>query len=255
MVNFRIVGTGFPFLTDEWMLYYYDPVAKIWLGDGKWYDVNHEFRAVGVNPGGYLGCYCKFYIGSISEFKISKAFTAKEGIIYEYDIASGNVYPIGGDGVNGGDGSEQITGEFTKVIVPEVPVGQDIRATLGYSALNPGALYWKTFLVAYGDNGVIKKELSATREIGQGADSEHTYTVAKMPNRFIGITFCLFAHNDAGYDWNWSDFFNWEQGYANPYGAKCLDYRIIYLEPREPEEPPIPEEGEFRNLVVSYKKS
>ena len=129
-----------------------------------------------------------------------------------------------------------ITGYFTKFSVPQVAAGQRIRATLGYYAKNPGAIYWKTFLIAGGID--IKKEVSATREWGEGR-GERTYDIGVMPPRRVSITFALFAHDNAGYDWSWTDWTRWVEDLPSSGGAQFLDYRIVTLDPGTPAPTPI----------------
>lgn len=93
-VSFSVVGTGFPFATNYWMLYYYDPIVG-WVTDDIWHGVNDEIPFTVNANGGWLGTYCVNYIGQVVDFKQSEYFTPKEGVKYEYDIASGKVSPFG----------------------------------------------------------------------------------------------------------------------------------------------------------------
>lgn len=142
-----------------------------------------------------------------------------------------------------------ITGHFTTLEVPPVVIGKDIKATIGFYAINPGALYWRTYLVAVSGDRKIERMLETTREIGEEGHRTKTYTVGKMPGYEIAITFCLFAHANPLYAWDWADYILWEASLPNPTGAQCLDYDIVFLSPGTPEE------GEFRNLSVSYKRA
>jgi Cys-rich repeat protein len=125
-----------------------------------------------------------------------------------------------------------MNGSLTKVSIPKVAAGEQIKATIGYSATNPGAYYWKTFIIAAAGT-YIQKEVSATREIGQEGGGEHTYSLGVMPDKKIALGIYLFAHDDAGYDWDWNDFWAWTGGYSDPSMAQCLDYKITVLEPAE----------------------
>lgn len=247
MISFSVIGTGFPPLTRYWTLYYYEPGAPgRWVGDGLWHGVNDVIYFTDVAPGtptSFLACFCYSWAGETSEQFNSDRFETIDGARYEYDIASGKVTLLE---------AKEITGHLTKVEVPRVAAGRDIRATIGYYALNPGAAYWKTFLIAVGNAERIKKELAATREIGEEGHGEHTYTVGVMPDYEISITFALFAHPDAGYDWSWGDWEAWLNGWPNPAGAQCLDYAIVWLSPAPPE---APEEGQFRSFEISYKRA
>jgi Cys-rich repeat protein len=125
-----------------------------------------------------------------------------------------------------------MNGSLTKVSIPQVVAGGQIKATIGYSATNPGAYYWKTFIIAVAGT-YIQKEVSATREIGEMGSNERTYSIGEMPNKKIALGIYLFAHDDAGYDWDWNDFWAWTGGYSNSSMAQCLDYKITVLEPTE----------------------
>lgn len=92
--RFSVVGTGFPFDTSYWMLFYWVPGYVDWVTDGIWHGVNDEIVFSGEKYGGYLGCYCVNYIGQEVSFKQSQSFTAEDEVKYEYDIASGNVHPF-----------------------------------------------------------------------------------------------------------------------------------------------------------------
>lgn len=130
-----------------------------------------------------------------------------------------------------------ITGSFTKVEVPPVAAGQQLVATLGYYALNPGAWYWKTFLIAVSP-GRLRQEISATRELGEEGHQEHTYWLGDIehgrliqPDREIAITFMLFGHDDAGYQWDWQDLNAALVGIPNPSGAQLLATYPVFTGP------------------------
>ena len=126
-----------------------------------------------------------------------------------------------------------ITGYFESISVPEVAVGEDIKATIDFYALNPGALYWKTFLIVDSPGLNLRKVLDAAREIGQEGGREKTYTLGKMPNKDVAISFFLFAHDDAGYDWDWSEYEDWMTGFAIEVTHLASEYK--FLEPSTPE--------------------
>lgn len=145
-----------------------------------------------------------------------------------------------------------ITGSFTKVEVPQVAAGQQLKATLGYYALNPGAWWWKTFLIAIAP-GRLRQEVEATRELGEEGHQEHTYWLGDIehgrllqPDKEIGITFFLFGHDDAGYQWDWQDLDAALMGTSSPSGAQLLATYPVFTGPGEgpapipgePEEPP-----------------
>ncbi len=122
-----------------------------------------------------------------------------------------------------------ITGYFTKVEVPAVQPGQDIKATVGFYALNPGAWYWKTFLIVSSPGLNLQKELVTTRETGQAGGRTATYNLGKMPDKEIAISFFLFAHDDAGYDWNWVEYQSWLSGFTT--NVTHLESRYVFLSP------------------------
>ncbi len=132
-----------------------------------------------------------------------------------------------------------ITGYFISVEVPEVAVGQDIKATIDFSALNPGALYWSTFLVADSPGLGLKRLLDKARELGQEGGRKKTYTLGKMPDKAVSISFFIFAHDDAGYDWDWGEYQDWMIGF--PIELTHLDSDFKFLSPGE-EPPPPPDD-------------
>lgn len=220
-VTFRVQGTGFPTATIYWQLYYRDIVAGIWLGDGQWHGVNDIIEFRGANPGGYLFSYCESITMQVTQHT-SKTFSALDGAFYEYDIASGNVTLLQGVG--------PMTGQITNLVVPQVQVGSQIRATIGYHASNPGALAWRTFLIAHTGDWYIQKLLKTKSEVGSEGGGENTYDVGIMPNKTIGIVFRLFGHNDANYNWNWQDLYDLlENGYSS--GAQPLAFNVAWMEP------------------------
>lgn len=125
-----------------------------------------------------------------------------------------------------------ITGYFTEVTVPQVAVGEDIKATIGFYAKNPGAYYWKTFLIADCPGLGFRAVLDAAREVGQEARRTKTYTIGEMPDRRIVNSFFLFAHDDAAYDWSWGEYLAWQDGH--PVNITHLASRYITLEPAAP---------------------
>jgi hypothetical protein len=122
-----------------------------------------------------------------------------------------------------------ITGYFTQVTVPsQLEVGQDINVSVSFYAINPGALYWKTFLIlsSYQLNPNYRL-LDAAREIGQEGGRTKTYKLGPMPNENVALSFFLFAHNDAGYDWNWDEFNMWLEGYPVAVTHIASNYQFI----------------------------
>lgn len=129
--------------------------------------------------------------------------------------------------------------------IKPVYVGDWVKATVGYWALNPGAWWWKTVLLALCWNRV-EQALDITREIGQEAGRTKTYLlgdgehgVLKMPDLTIAITFYLFGHDDANYWFDWDDFWAYFYGWDSA-GLTPLCYATIYLSPRLTGEPPQP---------------
>lgn len=96
--RFSVVGTGFPFATSYWMLYYKAQGYVDWVTDGVWHGVNDEIVFSSEKYGGYLGCYCVNYLGQTVDFIQSEYFTPQDEVKYEYNIASGGVYPLGPTG-------------------------------------------------------------------------------------------------------------------------------------------------------------
>jgi len=144
-------------------------------------------------------------------------------------------------------GASTITGYFISVDVPEVPVGEDIKATIDFYAINPGALYWSTFLIADSPGLGLTKLLDKARELGQEGGRIKTYNLGKMPDKSIAISFFIFAHDDAGYDWDWSEYLTWMNGY--PIEITYLNSAYRFLSPGEPPPPP-PEEVVFSGVIT-----
>lgn len=100
-----------------------------------------------------------------------------------------------------------ITGSFTKVEIPaSLKPGATIPLRVGYTASNPGALYWSTCIMAkVGTAPVIivgtTKEIAAT-----GGGFEHSYNLGKMPNEKTTIRLRLLGHDEAGHVWTISDW-------------------------------------------------
>lgn len=144
-----------------------------------------------------------------------------------------------------------ITGKFTEVIVDKANVGDQLHCRIGYYGLNKGAWYWKTFLIAVSP-GRLRQEISATRELGQEARGEHEYWLGDLeygrllqPDREIAITFMLFGHDDANYQWSWGDLWAAEEMIPNPGGAQLLATALVFIGPRAAGEPKTPVEPEF----------
>ena len=125
-----------------------------------------------------------------------------------------------------------ITGHFISVDVPEVPVGEDILATIDFYAINPGALYWATFLIVDSPGLGIRKLLDKAREVGQEGGRKKTYNLGPMPNKDVAISFFIFGHDDAGHAWDWNEYDNWMAGY--PVEITHLDSEHVFLSPGAP---------------------
>ena len=126
-----------------------------------------------------------------------------------------------------------ITGYFKSVSVPEVAVGENIKATIDFYALNPGALYWATYLVVDSPRLGLKRVLDWAREIGQEGGRKKTYTLGKMPDKDVAISFFLFAHDDAGHAWDWDEYNDWLMGFPIEITHLASEYKL--LEPSTPE--------------------
>ena len=107
-----------------------------------------------------------------------------------------------------------ITGHITSLEVPDVQVGENIKATITWEAVNPDAWYWKSWVIVHIYGMDIKLELDATREIGQYGGRTQTLTLVKAPDKEITLQFTIFAHDDARYDWSWDEYDRWFMGEA-----------------------------------------
>lgn len=109
-----------------------------------------------------------------------------------------------------------ITGQLRVTIPSIVVIGSDIKATINFYALNPGALYWRTFLVADCPALGLRKLLDEAREIGQEGGREKTYDLGKMPviDGSFTVSIFLFAHDNANYQWDWGEYYAWLGGYS-----------------------------------------
>lgn len=57
-----------------------------------------------------------------------------------------------------------------------------------------------------------------------------TYNLGRMPNEEVAISLFLFAHDDAGYDWNWGEYRAWLDGFAtNVTYLICQTTKECYL--------------------------
>ena len=140
-----------------------------------------------------------------------------------------------------------ITGSIRSVDIPQVEAGQTLKATVDYVASNPGALYWKTWLIGISYQLNLKKILDETREIGTDGGRVKTFTLGTQPDRTAAISFFLFASDSASASWNWATFDAWMQyGYALPAGVVYLGSSYEFADPATPALP----DPEFRNLVV-----
>ena len=121
-----------------------------------------------------------------------------------------------------------ITGNFTTVDVPtSLDVGDEIKITVGFSAVNPSALYWATYLIADSPGLGEPKLLDKARETGQEAKRTKTYSLGRMPDREIAISLFLFAYDDAGKDWDWGFYRAWMEGYGTEFEHLASSYHFI----------------------------
>ena len=108
-----------------------------------------------------------------------------------------------------------ITGKFTNVEIPEsVKPGTQIPLTVNYEALNPGALYWSSCIMAKVTLAgappyptklvVITKEVAQTG--GKWAMPGHKFNLGTMPNERVSIKLRLLGHDDAGHKWTTADW-------------------------------------------------
>jgi len=121
------------------------------------------------------------------------------------------------------------TGYFTEVTIPSsVAVSGEIKATVGFYAVNPGALYWATYLIADSPGLGAPVLLDKAREIGQEGRRTKTYSLGRMPDKEIAISLFLFAHDDAGKDWDWGAYRGWLEGYpSGGFVHLASEYRFI----------------------------
>jgi hypothetical protein len=141
-----------------------------------------------------------------------------------------------------------ITGSIVSVSIPQVAVGETIKATVKYTATNPGALYWKTWLIGYSSILGLKKILDETREIGSDGGRTKTFSLGSQPSSTVGISFFLFASDNASDSFNWSAFDTWMYyGYGLPDNIEYLGSSYAFATPGSAGLP----DPEFRNLVVT----
>jgi hypothetical protein len=95
--SFAVTATDCPPNSVNWMLFYYDPVKKTFVGDKKWYAVTDAIFFVGVNAvdrstgnQGYLSAFMENGLGSVSSQYASQPFIPKAGA-YRFSIQSGEV--------------------------------------------------------------------------------------------------------------------------------------------------------------------
>ncbi|KKL06346.1 hypothetical protein LCGC14_2596950, partial [marine sediment metagenome] len=125
--------------------------------------------------------------------------------------------------------------------------GQTLKATVDYVATNPGALYWKTWLIAVSSQLNLRKMLDETRELGADGGRVKTYSLGTMPTVTTAISFFLFASDNASASWNWSAFDRWlDRGYNLPADVVYLGSDYKWVEPAAPALP----DPEFRNMTV-----
>ena len=75
-----------------------------------------------------------------------------------------------------------------------------------------------------------------------------TYNLGRMPNEEVAISLFLFAHDDAGYDWNWGEYRAWLDGFAT--NVTYLSSSYIFLEPKLIAPTPTPTERIFSGMII-----
>ena len=140
-----------------------------------------------------------------------------------------------------------ISGRFNFINVPQVPAGQPLKAEVDwygindeFSAWNPLDPAWKSFMVVDIPVMGIKRVLDDTSELQRDFHRKRTFTLGTMPNNEIAITFSIWAHHKAGYDWNWADYQSYiDWGYASGATPLAFEYRFISpgITPAPPPEP------------------
>ena len=144
-----------------------------------------------------------------------------------------------------------ITGHFILVEVPtQVQVGDDIIVTIDFYAINPGAWYWATFLIVDSPGLGYRKMLDKAREIGQEGGRRKTYNLGPMPDKNIALSFFLFAHDDAAYDWSWDEYDIWMEGYLIELTYLGSKYRYVAPVEAPPEPPEPPEEVVLSGIIT-----
>ena len=136
-----------------------------------------------------------------------------------------------------------ITGWFTSVTVPlTVEENSDLIIKVSFYANNPdGSIFnpWKTFLIA--DAPVMGRfELDAARRWSTETDTGiKTYNLGKVPSGVstIIVSLFIFATEDSNYDWDWSAYQAWLQGYSVPFTHLDSNYKSVSVL-TAPEEPP-----------------
>lgn len=143
---------------------------------------------------------------------------------------------------------------FNKVEIPPVAVGEEIKATIDFYAINPGALYWKSFLVVDSPGLNLKKVLDAAREVGQDGGRQKTYSLGIMPDKEIAISLFIFAHDDASYEWNWGEYQGWMHDLST--NVTYLGSSYNFLNPATPTPTPTTPPGDtgsdrFSGLITA----
>ena len=153
----------------------------------------------------------------------------------------------------------EIEGRFSYAYINTVEPGDGVEVKVGYWAINPGAWYWKTFLIATIASPELKQELDTTRELGQEARRAKSYWLADdikwekfyMPNYPVAVVIQLFGHDDANKQWNWTEYDAWAYyGYIPPDFPQPLCYAVVYLSPRGPNEPSAPATSESQIIYT-----
>ena len=155
-----------------------------------------------------------------------------------------------------------ITGRFNIIDISVVPAGQPIKATIEWFGINdefsiwqPWDPAWKSFLIAESP-GLFRLKLDDTNEMQRDFTRKRTFTLDKMPNREIAITFSIWAHHEAGYDWNWGEYdYYMEYGYATGAAPLAFDYKFISpgITPAPPGPPPEEEGARLSGKIISIE--
>jgi hypothetical protein len=125
------------------------------------------------------------------------------------------------------------TGKFVFISIKEVPAGQNIEVEIEwygnnpeFNIWNPFDPYWKCFLVADSSPN-FRLVLDDTNEMQRDFSRKRKFSLGKMPDKQIAITFSLWWHHATGYDWNWNEYQNAVYGYKTEIECLARETRVV----------------------------